>query len=192
MKLAAHRRILTFSDMDFYTGVIGRQVADYSPEFVVSIRCGGWYVGKVLSSLMGINHLSITVRRTDDSVNEQVSAGIAICRAFAELFWRPWVMPYVVARLSPSVGIRINGKRVLLVDDAVHSGDTMKVAVEYLASFNPECIMTAAVGNVHTRSIVDHWVLDGWYCYPWSKVSPYYAQFRAMMDHEAIEDVSSK
>ncbi len=66
--------------------------------------------------------------------------------------------------------VLIDSKSVLLVDDVVDSGESLKAAVEYLKGLNPKCL------KVFTLHVKPHRIIDpdiyvsetsAWIIYPW-------------------------
>ena len=76
----------------------------------------------------------------------------------------------------------LKNKKVLLVDDAIHSGKTMKVAKDYIFGFSPTIIKTAALFYVDTY-IPDYFIGKGEKKYPWSTWARYDTAYKDYDDY---------
>jgi len=103
--------------------LLARTVAEqFKPEVVVGIAEGGVIVGATISSLLHLDFFPIKFSRR---VNDQVVRK------------RPKLMVPPTAHLE--------GKRVLIVDDASISGETMRSAVRQIQQLSPQAIATAVL-----------------------------------------------
>ncbi|HXW38045.1 MAG TPA: phosphoribosyltransferase family protein, partial [Nitrososphaerales archaeon] len=76
--------------------------------------------------------------------------------------------PKVVSTLTEEVA----GKTVLVVDDLVDEGDTLRTVVKHLSSKNPRSIRTAVLFRKPWSSVTpDYYLetLDEWVVFPWEK-----------------------
>lgn len=95
---------------------------DRLPETVVGIAHGGVIVGATVATILGRDFFPIKFSRR---VNARV------------------VRKHVKLLVPPTA--HLEGKVVLLVDDASMSGETMKAAVRAIKAHNPEEIITAVL-----------------------------------------------
>jgi len=58
-------------------------------------------------------------------------------------------------RITKEIGIAIAGKNVLVVEDIVDTGLTLKVLVDYIQSLNPKTIKVCALIDKHERREAD-------------------------------------
>lgn len=65
--------------------------------------------------------------------------------------------------------IDIINKKVLLIDDVVHTGATIDVVLDYLKNSKSLDIKTASLSYVSKRKPDFHVLPKGNYCFPWSK-----------------------
>jgi len=84
--------------------------------------------------------------------------------------------PYVY-NIDPQMEEKIKGKRVLLVDDVVKYGETMKKAIQILSEMKPEEIQTASlltsttsVSQIQHKGVLIQ--LEDWIIFPWKKNRP--------------------
>ena len=67
------------------------------------------------------------------------------------------------------ISANISGKQILIVEDMLHTGATVDVAIEYLRRVNVSQIKTASLGYVSERRPDFSALPSGNYCFPWSK-----------------------
>ncbi len=183
--------MVTLARLERCCDKIAENVKTFRPDYIVSIESGGWYIGHLLEKKLQLPHYSITVKR---SINLQ-----KLYRIFPE---RLRIIPSIVqgllfhckdpmlqARLPTLTESALKGKNVLLVDDAVHSGKTFFVAIEYLQSIGVGCIKTATVSNVFDNPVVDYYCYSGMYFFPWSRPSyeyPTYLSLRKNLEDQTV------
>jgi len=124
----------------------------YLPDTIVGLARSGFVPSRLLSDLLAVTDLvALKVEHWLDTTGEH--------REEATI---PYRTPF-----------KLEGKRVLVVDDIVDTGKSMKVSVEYLAQFKPSTLKTAVMQYI-TSSIhkpdyyavkVEDWT---WFIYPWN------------------------
>ncbi|MCX8188548.1 MAG: phosphoribosyltransferase [Nitrososphaeria archaeon] len=66
--------------------------------------------------------------------------------------------------------VLVNSKNVLLVDDVVDSGESLKAAVEYIKGLNPKCLKVFTL-HVKPNRVIDPDIYvsetSAWIIYPW-------------------------
>ena len=135
---------------------LARQVAKkingsgYKPDLIVGLARGGWVLARVLCDLIGVKDLvSLKVEH-----------------------WGVTATPDGKAKLKYPLKVDLNGKNVLIVDDITDTGESMRVAVEYIKSLKPSEIRTAALRHI-TRSkfMPDYFgeeISWRWVIFPWN------------------------
>lgn len=123
----------------------------YKPDMIVAIARGGWVIGRLLSDFL--------------SVNEAAGLTIRFYKDIGETAEKPQIVQPLRSRLD--------GKRVLVVDDIVDSGETMKLAVRHVKERGAEEVRAAAP-YLKPWSIYkpDYYVkvVDGWVVFPYEYV----------------------
>lgn len=124
----------------------------FEPKTIIALARSGFVPGRLLSDLLGIPDLvSLKVEHWLDTTGQH--------REEATI---PYQIPFNVEK-----------RRVLVVDDIVDTGKSMKVSVDYIERFKPEMLKTAVMQYI-TASIfkpdyyvttVSDWV---WFIYPWN------------------------
>jgi hypothetical protein len=103
--------------------LLAKTVAEqFKPDVVVGIAEGGVIAGATISSLLHLDFYPIKFSRR---VNDQVVRK------------RPKLLVPPTAHLQ--------GKRVLIVDDASISGETLRASIHHIKRFLPEAIATAVL-----------------------------------------------
>jgi hypoxanthine phosphoribosyltransferase len=114
-------------------------------DLVIGVARGGMPVAMVVS-----DHLDVRI----DFINVKSYFGIGERGT-----------PKILSTLTEAVG----GKKVLIVDDLVDQGDTMKVVKEYLAKQKPRLVETAVLfKKPWTKTDPDYYleVVDRWVVFP--------------------------
>ena len=147
----------------------------YRPDLIVAVARGGYVPARLLCDFIGINELtSIRVEHYYPGAKKQTEA-----------------------RIRDPLSADIAGRRVLLVDDVNDSGDTFRVAVPYLQSFQPAELRTAVA---HSKTVSDFaedycgkrilkW---RWIIYPWAVVEDLGAFMQAMSPKPATAEEAQK
>lgn len=154
---------LSWGEFTTLTGALVHKIeAGPAPEVIVGLQRGGLIPAVMLSHQLEIPTLfSLPIRST---TSDEIYAA---------------KVPPVVAPLT--FFEQLQGKRVLVVDDVVGSGATLKVALSVLRCYQPACIQS--VVYVVNR---DHWnpvnqgaptelityigtECSGWVVFPWEK-----------------------
>ncbi len=125
---------------------------DYRPDIVVALSRGGFVPARVICDLLIIKDLvSIKVDH-----------------------WGITATKDGRARLRYPLNADLTGKKVLIVDDITDTGESMRIAKEFVEKLNPIEIKTAAIFHIaHSKFIPDYyskkidWV---WVIWPWNYI----------------------
>lgn len=135
---------------------LARQVAKkingsgYKPDLIVGLARGGWVLARVLCDLIGVKDLvSLKVEH-----------------------WGITATPDGKAKLKYPFKVDLKGKNVLVVDDITDTGESMRVAVEYIKSLNPSDIRTAALRHITSSKFMPDYFGEEiswrWVVFPWN------------------------
>lgn len=126
------------------------QDSGFTPDIIICIARGGYIPARLICDYLDIDNLaSIRIKHYTGSDKSEA------------------------AQLIDPLSINIQGMKVLLVDDINDSGDTLQVALDYLASFNPieikvavlhHKVISTLVPDYYAQKII-HW---RWITYPWT------------------------
>ncbi|HBY20911.1 MAG: hypothetical protein A2Y24_04450 [Clostridiales bacterium GWE2_32_10] len=134
--------------------------SDGLPEIIIAIARGGMIPAVILSHKTGIRNIQIfSIQETvDDTVNSQ--------------------------KLPPTIGENIDfktfeGKRILIVDDIIGSGSTLKAVINVIVTYSPKEVKTMACcvnllnwekdNYGRCEDLVDYIgkKVEGWVVFPW-------------------------
>jgi len=137
-----------------YMDSLCKKVADgikednFKPELVVALAKGGWFAGRILSDLLGLDTL--------------ISLGIEHYSGISK------IDKIKIDKISKSV----EGRRVLIVDDIALTGESIEVAYENIrwAGANPR---TAVLQLMYTSGFTpdyfgEYITEDIWMIFPWN------------------------
>jgi len=125
----------------------------YEPDVIIALARGGWFAGRVLCDFLGLDDLS-SLKIEHYIGDTAIDTG----------------EPYIRYPLSDSV---VKGKKVLIVDDIVETGDSMLSAKAYVESRNPMEVRTASLQYLGSSKIDPDYVGErleywAWIVYPWN------------------------
>ena len=125
---------------------------DYQPDFMVGLARGGWVLSRVLCDYLGVKDLvSLKVEH-----------------------WGVTATPDGTAKIKYPFDIDLTGRDVVVVDDITDTGESMKVAVDYIKTMNPRNIMTAALRHIDGSKFTPDYYGDvitwRWVVFPWNIV----------------------
>jgi uncharacterized protein len=125
----------------------------YEPEVIIALARGGWFAGRVLCDFLGLDDLS-------SLKIEHYIGDVAIDSG----------EPYIRYPLSDNV---MEGKKVLIVDDIVDSGESMLSAKAYVEGRNPKEVRTASLQYLGSSKLDPDYVGErledwAWIVYPWN------------------------
>ncbi len=141
---------LSWSDIEMLIDNLAKQVSSrYEPNMLIGILRGGVIIASMLSDIL--------------DMREVYAIG---CRSYTGIGERSTVVIYQPLSLDS-----LHDKNVLIIDDVVDTGETMKHIVQYTKGFGPKSIKTATLHiKPHTTFIPDFYVenVNAWIVYPWS------------------------
>lgn len=122
----------------------------YRPNIIVAIGRGGFVPARILCDYLHIKDLT-TIKVEH---------------------WGIAARPDKKAVIKFTLNIDIKDKRVLLVDDITDTGDTLKISLEHLKSFQPQKIRTAVLLHKITSDFVPDYYVKRitkrrWVIFPW-------------------------
>lgn len=152
MEFRAH--LVSWPDIEKWCSAIRAQVVDnFSPEVIIGLSRGGLVPSRILSDSLWIKDL-LSIKTEHWGITATKS-GQAV--------------------LNDPGKLNLKGKRVLVVDDITDTGQSMKLAYDFVRSQDPADIRTAAMLHITRSEFVpdfygelvdqDKWT---WFIFPWN------------------------
>lgn len=146
-------KILTWEQVDELCRKTAASVqeAGYKPDLIIGLARGGWFTARVLCDLLGVKELlSLKVEH-----------------------WGVTAQPDGKATIRYPFNVDLAGKKVLIADDITDTGESMKLAKEFLSQMNPKALKTAVLQHISktstfTPDFYGESVDWHWYVYPWN------------------------
>ena len=122
----------------------------YEPDLIVGLARGGWVLARVLCDFVGVKDLvSLKVEH-----------------------WGITATPDGTAKLKHPLNVDLTGKKVLVVDDITDTGESMKVAVEYIKTLKPSEVRTATLQHITSSKFKADYIGEEiewiWVVFPWN------------------------
>jgi len=154
-----------------------RDIADqvkessFQPDTIVALARGGWFAGRVLCDLLGLDDLT--------SLKIEHYVGTAAKKGEAEVRY-------------PLPDGAVRGKKVLIVDDIADTGKSILLAKKHVESENPEEVRTATLQLLYTSEVepdyygeyLEDWA---WVIFPWNFVEDMIDLIHRLMGKEKRE-----
>ncbi len=150
-------KVVTWDDIVSWTRELAERisVSGWTPDVVVAIARGGYVPARLLCDFLGVS----------DMVSIQV------------VHWPAAAQAAEKAHVKYGVNVDLSGRRALIVDDIIDTGDSVALAREYVQGCcNPSELRTAALQVITSvaKFIPDYYVVEvkewAWFQYPWTAV----------------------
>jgi len=122
----------------------------FKPDFMVGLARGGWVLSRVLCDFLGVKDLvSLKVEH-----------------------WGVTATPDGSAQIKYPFRIELRGRRVLIVDDITDTGESMRVAKDYVETMNPLVVKTVTLRHITGSKFKPDYFGDEiswrWVVFPWN------------------------
>jgi len=154
---------LSWIEIDHIVSTLAEKVqSDGKPEIIIGLQRGGLIPGIILSHRLDVRcFISFNINRTiHDGINAEKTT----------------------PRLGPNISFKlVEAKDILVVDDVVGTGETLKIVKYMLNKFSPlrlRCLVCAAnrknwdLGNTEEPASLITYIgmeVHGWVVFPWEK-----------------------
>ncbi len=148
-------KILRWNNIERLISKCLKKLPDTKFDFIVTIARGGLIPSVIISHKLGIRDiLIIDIQRT---LNDDINA----------------------FKISPLINVghnfsKIKGKKILLVDDIIGSGETLKTAIFFLEKYDPQKIETVCLvfnkNNYKEGNPLPEYIgmtVNLWVVFPW-------------------------
>ena len=159
--------LTTWDYMDRLCRKVAEQIIDdgFEPEIIVALARGGWFAGRVLCDLLGLDDL------TSLKVEHHIGDG------------REVKIRYPITEES------VRGKRVLIADDIANTGESLRKAKEHVTEKGATEVRTATLLLLSTSKVtpdyfgeyVEEWA---WVIFPWNFIEDMIELIESVMDRE--------
>ena len=148
-------RRTSWADADRWADRLAEQVRSASavPETIVALTRGGWVPSRLLSDRLGVKRI-VSLRAQH---------------------WGVTATPDGKAQLTEGLSGRVDGEKVLIVDDITDTGESLALAVAHVAEQHPTRLESAACLHIaHSKFVPTYfaeeiprsgWV---WVVFPWN------------------------
>lgn len=146
----------------------------FQPDIIIGLARGGLVPSRNLADFLGVKDL--------------VSIKIA--------HWGVTATKDGKAELKYPINIDLTGKKVLIVDDITDTGDSMKLAKDYVQSLGPAEIKTATLMHItHSKFVPDFYAEEikewRWCIFPWCFVEDVISLIDKVIDNGSNMGLSS-
>ncbi len=150
-------KVVTWDDIVSWTRELAERISGsgWMPDVVVAIARGGYVPARLLCDFLGVS----------DMVSVQV------------VHWPSAAQVAEKAYVKYGANVDLSGKRALIVDDIIDTGDSVALAREYVEGCcRPAELRTAALQVITSvaKFIPDYYVVEvrewAWFQYPWTAV----------------------
>ena len=144
----------------------GKIKLTYSPDIVVAIDYGGSTPGELIGHNLSIPVVHLVIRRNTDIVRRYANDPIPLRWIIS--FYHHYLFRTVTPYVSKVSEVDFAGKNILIVDDSIHTGATLNVAVRYLCEHGANAIKSASLSHIEEIK-PDFTILpQGNYSFPWT------------------------
>jgi hypoxanthine phosphoribosyltransferase len=154
--------------------ILSRKIraSGYIPDLIIAIGRGGYVPGRLISDFLLFNDL------TSMKIEHYARAADMLAEA----------------KIRFPISVDITGKKVLIVDDLIDTGETLILAVDYVWSLKPADVRTAVLQHKTCSTFVPDFYAQKiikwrWVIYPWARYEDL-AGFTEKIIRERVLDIS--
>ncbi len=178
---------------------VARQVSTFPerPEFIIGIACGGFLMAKVIALTLDIPMETIRIQRKGSLIKEKFSMVPGLVTLTSAWYQVPVLnipLKYIMnqfsslAPVSPQLTPNVYKKRILLIDDAIETGQTLISAKDILSAAGASSIKTAVLAWSNHPDLTykeeirpDVFIGRRVQHFPWSRNSPYRQDYESWL-----------
>ena len=147
-------KLVTWDDIEDWCDTLREKITgNYAPDVIIGLSRGGLVPARILSDKMWIKDL-VSIKTEHWGITA-TKDGKAV--------------------LKNDTKLDISNRKVLIVDDLTDTGESMKVAYEYVKSLNPGTLKTATMLHISRSNFVPDFYADkvtednwAWFIFPWN------------------------
>ncbi|WNM57985.1 phosphoribosyltransferase [Candidatus Nitrospira allomarina] len=190
---------MTLEEAIALSRTVARRVSTFPdrPELIIGIACGGFLMAKVIALTLNIPMEMIRIQRKGSLIKEKFSmipGLVTITSAWYQVPILNIPLKYVMnqysslAPFSPQLTPNVYKKNILLIDDAIETGQTLISAKDILSTAGASSIKTAVLAwsnhpdVTHKEEIrPDLFIGRRVQHFPWSRNSPYRRDYESWL-----------
>lgn len=162
---------------------------NFKPEIVIFVAKGSYYIGDEIAKYFNIPLIEIRAERQKGKLKQVVAPLLKIIPSFIKKILREFEVKSNTHKKNSKRKVILEEKylkellkykKVLLVDDSIDTGNTIKQIIEYLKKYNLEI----KIAGLNIFSMSEEVIKIDYYNYkdtllngPWSNDSKYYKEF---------------
>ncbi len=148
-------RVVPWSEIDRWSDLLAEKIraAHHEPEVIVGLTRGGWVPSRMLADRLGTKHLA----------------------ALRAQHWGVTATPSGKAEITEGLNGRLDGKKVLVVDDITDTGQSLQLAVRHVAERGPVQVESATYLHISHSTYVPTYYAEEvpreswrWFVFPWN------------------------
>lgn len=163
--------LVSFNYVSQLSKILSRKIkaSGYTPDLIVAIGRGGYVPGRLVSDFLLFNDLtSMKIEHYTRAAHMQAEAKIRF-----------------------PIPVDITGKKVLIVDDVTDTGDTLKLAVDYVWGLKPKDVKTAVLQHKTCSTFVPDFYAQKiikwrWIIYPWARYEDLAGFVEKIVQHKSL------
>lgn len=162
------RRRISQQEVSVYCDELAQIIRkNYTPDLVVAIDTGGSVPGELIAQALGIPIVHLVVRRKIPITRRYSNDPIPL-RWIMSLYHH-FLFQTITPTIPVEISIDVSGKKLLIVDDTMHTGATIDVVVNYLKQAGVLKLKIATLAHVSKRKPDFSALPSGNYSFPWSR-----------------------
>jgi hypoxanthine phosphoribosyltransferase len=140
---------------------------DFEPDVIVALAKGGWFAGRILCDILGLNELTSLKIEHYEGISEKGAVTIRYSIPNEAVF----------------------EKKVLVVDDIANTGMSVRKAKEHIESLDAEEVRTATLLLLHTSKFIPDYFGEyieewAWVIFPWNFIEDMVSLITRLMKDE--------
>ncbi|WP_158291995.1 phosphoribosyltransferase [Paracraurococcus ruber] len=170
------------------------------PDLVVGLANGALVPAKIVAGQLGVPFEIVQVRRIGSRYKQylfRLKQMLGLPNWLVTLpvlmpLWRLLQTRHETLEVSQDgFGFDVTGRDVVIVDDAIHTGASLRYVRQRIQDAGARRIRTAVICWYQGEGDSGSWQPDIWLhrkdqYYPWSNVSPHYAEFEAWLRRNGL------
>jgi hypoxanthine phosphoribosyltransferase len=180
--MAAKIREIALDDLENLTETLLNQIrsSHFEPDVVVYLETGARLLASHFLRLTGVQAIPLTIQRSGNRSKARIAFLLRIFprvikNGLRRIERRVGSQGSNKRTLAPAPEVDLSGKRVLILDDAADSGQSLLIAKQWVLQRGAVAreirVAVVTVTQSRAKEIVDFWIYDQLCRFPWSSDS---------------------